>query len=184
MNYFFDDKIIPYSGKQLAPLRNYLEYGVLGNSVVAWIGPCDVNFEEMVDGEDVRGGHAIRAASMLHFVVELFDVQLATAVVLQRLFAQMIIDELENGTTTGHFSRSGDDVFYKGKKLNISIATRSTNSVLIHVGINVNNDGTPIPTAALSDLNAEPKLVAVALMKRLVTEWKDILDATYKVRGV
>lgn len=184
MKFYFDEKTRPYTGKELSPLRNYLEYGLLGNSVAAWIGPCNVEFSEMVDGEDVRAGHTIAADSMLHFVIELFDVQLSTAVVLQRLFAQMIIDEFQSPSSPNDFLRNGDDVFYKNKKLNISIATRSINSVLVHVGINVTNEGTPIATAALSDLKTEPQAFALRLMDRLANEWQDILNATYKVRSV
>lgn len=184
MKFHFDDNLRPYTGKELAPLRNYLDYGLLGNSIVAWIGSCRVEFSEMVDGEDVRGGHTIAADKMVHFVLELFDVELATGVVLQRLFAQMIIDELGTKDTFHRFKRQGDDVFFKEKKLNISIATRSINSVLIHIGVNVTNDGTPIATAALSDVNCDAKTFAVNMMTRVSEEWKDILDATYKVRSV
>lgn len=184
MNFHFDEKTISYTGKELKPLRNYLEYGLLGNSVASWVGPCNVSFDEMVDGEDVRGGHAIAADSMLHFVMELFDVQLSTGVLLQRLFAQMIIDELASSSKPQDFLRNGDDVFYKGKKLNISIATRSVNSVLLHVGINVTNNGTPIETSALTDLGVQPQEFSLRLMKRLALEWQDVLNATYKVRSV
>ncbi|MCC6138340.1 MAG: DUF366 family protein [Bdellovibrionaceae bacterium] len=182
MKSHFDDNSIPYTGSELAPLRNYIKYGLLGDSVLAWIGPCRVELSEMVDGEDVRASSTIASDKMLHFVMEIFDVPLTTGVLLQRLFADMVITELKALSPKSTFVRSGDDIFWDAKKLNISIATRSINSVLIHVGINVENNGTPIPTCALSDFNVNAKSFALKIMETLKAEWQDILDATHKVR--
>lgn len=185
MKIFFDDTVYAYSGRELAPLRNYLHYGLLGNSVVSWRGPCRVEFSEMVDGEDVRAQSTIAGDHMLHFVMELFDVPLVAGVLLQRLFAEMIITELEKqGVDSQKLTRSGDDVFYEQKKLNISIATRSLNSVLVHVAVNIKNSGAPIPISALEDFKIDSVQFAQALMNQLKEEWEDVLAATYKVRGV
>ena len=51
MSFHFDESIKKYTGAELKPLKNYLEYGLLGDSVVAWIGPCDVGLDEMVDAK-------------------------------------------------------------------------------------------------------------------------------------
>lgn len=185
MNFYFDDKTICYTGKELAPLRNYLNYGLLGNSIAAWAGACKIDFQHMVDGEDLRSQSSIASDEMLHFIIEIFDVQLAAGVVLQRLFAEMIISEIRRHSPTPlNFIRKGDDVFFENRKLNISIATRSINSVLIHVGVNIKNRGTPVPTCCLEDFNITPKVFAVNLMTALCTEWKDILEATYKVHAL
>lgn len=185
MKTFFDDKVSPYSGRELAPLRNYLRYGLLGNSIVAWTGPCRVEFSEMVDGEDVRAQSTIAGDHMLHFVMEFFDVPLIVGVLVQRLFAEMMINELKNrGVDSQKLTRSGDDVFFDKKKLNISIATRSVNSVLVHVAVNIKNSGAPIPISALQDFNIDSATLARSLMQQLQNEWEDILAATYKVRGV
>lgn len=185
MKTFFDDKVLPYTGRELAPLRNYLHYGLLGNSTVAWTGPCRVDISEMVDGEDVRAGSTIAGDSMLHFVTELFDVPLVAGVLLQRLFAEMLVRELvDHGVDIQKLRRSGDDVFYDNKKFNISIATRSINSVLVHVAVNIKNSGAPVPICALEDFQISTQKFAKNLLQKLEAEWTDILDATYKVRGV
>lgn len=186
MKFHYDQKRTPYTGKELAPLRNYLHYGLLGNSIVAWCGPCHVAYSEMVDGEDVRAKSTIASDHMLHFTIELFDIPLTSGVLLQRLFAEMIISEIKMNIAASnkpqiHFVRNGDDIFFNNKKLNISIATRSINSVLLHIGINVENSGTPVPTCALSDFSIEPQSLALKLMQTLCSEWQDILDSTYKV---
>lgn len=187
MKYFFDNKTAPYSGKELSPLRNYLQYGLLGPSIVSWVGPCRVELAEMVDGEDVRAKSEIASEQMVHFIMELYDVPLVVGVLAQRLFAEKIIYvlcELSECVTANDFVRDGDDVFFKNKKLNISIATRSVNSVLIHVGVNVVNDGTPVPTSALADMQVNAKAFSEAVMKSFSAEWVDVVNATYKVRTV
>ena len=40
-------------------------------------------------------------------------------------------------------TRDGDDIYFEGKKLSISIATCSNSSMKIHFGMNVINKGTP-----------------------------------------
>ncbi|MEK6556365.1 MAG: DUF366 family protein, partial [Bdellovibrionota bacterium] len=38
------EKEFKYDGTQLASLFNYLNYGIVGDSIVSWIGPCDISF--------------------------------------------------------------------------------------------------------------------------------------------
>ena len=54
------------------------------------------------------------------------------------MIAKDILGEL--GITT---TREGDDIYFEGKKLSISIATCSNSSMKIHFGMNVINEGTP-----------------------------------------
>ena len=71
-----------YDGTQLRSLFAYLEYGHLGDSIVSWAGPCEISFDHMVDGEDLRDQSPIRGSKMLHFIVECFDTQLFGGVAL------------------------------------------------------------------------------------------------------
>jgi hypothetical protein len=103
MKTHFIDKKIKYDGTQLRSLFAYLEYGVLGNSVVSFIGPCDVSFDHMVDGEDLLAQSPICGSEMLHFIAEIFDEKLSTAVSLQRLFASIVKDYIV-AKTNGKFS--------------------------------------------------------------------------------
>ena len=92
---FWIPKKIKYTGEQLSSLFAYLNYGVLGPSAVAFIGPCDISFANMKDGEDLREKAVIAGHEMLHFIFEIFDERLITGVFLQRLFAAIIKDLLE-----------------------------------------------------------------------------------------
>lgn len=177
-----------YDGAQLVSLRNYLKHHLLGDSIVSWVGPCDVHVDHMVDGEDLLAHARICGSSMLHFIVESFDTSLFAAVGLQRLLASIVKDELvahaKNRDMALSLVREGDDLYAVEKKLSISIATQSPVSSLIHFAINVSNKGTPVPTGSLEDLGVEAAVLARDVMVRFCREFAGIREATQKVRWV
>lgn len=178
------DDSIKYDGSQLKSLYNYLEHGVLGDSAVAWIGPCDIPFAHMADGEDLRDKSEIAGSLMLHFLIEKFHQPLLTGVVLQRLFAGMVKDCVEEAAPGARLRRDGDDLFKGDKKLSISVATVSPVSTLIHFALNVNNERTPVDTVSLQDLRIDSKKLAKALLQRLNEEIESMEQAARKVRTV
>ncbi|RYZ65978.1 MAG: DUF366 family protein [Proteobacteria bacterium] len=186
MQSLFIDKKITYDGHQLKSLHAYLTYGVLGNSVISWVGPCNITFEHMVDGEDLIAGAKIEGAEMLHFIIEIFDRDLFSGVALQRLFTSIIRDYLQNAAqaTLGKdvLERDGDDIFWDTRKLNISIAAKSPVSTMIHCAVNCTNRGTPVATCSLEDLKLQASKVATDVMVLLQREFESISKATQKVR--
>jgi hypothetical protein len=184
----FLDSSEKYNGAQLASLNNYLHHGLLGDSIVAWVGACDVTFEHMVDGEDLLQKAQIAGDLMLHFIVEKFDISLFSAVSLQRLMADIVRAQLvllaKNKPLVHSLRRDGDDLFSGNKKLSISIATQSPVNSLIHFALNVTNQGTPVETLALKDLDADPQLLAIEVMNAFCQEVHTISQATQKVRWV
>jgi hypothetical protein len=186
----FIDKQFIYDGSQLRSLFAYLEHGVLGTSVVAWQGPCNIPFSHMVDGEDLLAMAKIEGNEMLHFIIEVFDRGLFSGVVLQRLFASIVRDYLQKAASSllqeqgKVLDRFGDDIFLDDHKLSISIATKSPVSVMIHFAMNITNEGTPVKTLSLQDLMLDPKNVANELMSILAKEYFEIVEATQKVRPI
>ncbi len=173
-----------YDGHQLSPLYAYLNHKILGPSMVSWIGGCEVKPEQMVDGEDLLAGEKIAGDEMLHFIVELFNVNLVSMVLFQRLFAAQVQQKISQEFHK-QLRREGDDLYLGEKKLSISVATRSTNSVLLHFAMNISNQGTPVPTVSLKDLGVNDiKKFAESLMESFSNEYESILTATYKVRSV
>ena len=174
-----------YDGTQLKPLRAYLQFGLLGDSIYSWRGPCQISFDHMVDGEDLRDKSAICGSMMLHWILEIFDQSLATGVALQRLIADHVRALIE-ARTGGKFllTREGDDLYWGEKKLSISIATKSTMSVMIHFAINISNQGTPVATCSLEDFGLEAESFSKDLMERISKEWNSVREATWKVKPV
>ena len=179
------EKPIHYDGTQLRSLYNYLEHGLLGPSVIAFRGSCDVSFTHMVDGEDLLQKAEIRGSDMLHFIFEVFDEKLITGVFLQRLFASTVQSKVLQ-MTQGKIAllRKGDDLYFQNKKLSISIATKSPQSLLVHFAMNITNEATPVETCALDDFQIDPTEFAKELLKDFSEEYMDIQTATWKVRPV
>lgn len=180
-----------YDGTQLRSLYAYLEHGLLGDSIVAWIGSCDVSFEHMVDGEDLKANAEIRGSKMVHFIVEKFPATLSEAVAIQRLLASIVKDVLiEKIGQQPKFKlrRSGDDIYVASSdgegKLSISIATVSPVSGLIHFAVNVSNAGTPVKTASLEDLGIPADVFAEAVLAAFTAEMNSVREAECKVKWV
>ena len=136
-----EDNIL-YNGSQIKPFWAFQELKLKGSSIVSWIGPMKIEPEELIDYEDVN--HEIKSDEMIHFIIEHFDIQPAdikTCYHRQRMFVMIVKDTLcEFGIKT---MRKGDDIYFKGKKLSVSISTCSNSSMKIHFGMNVTNRGTP-----------------------------------------
>ena len=178
------DTEIKYIGSQLAPHWIYKNFKLQGDAIVAFIGECEVALTEMVDIEDVLNNEPIYSKSMLSFITEQFNVNLVEGVFRQRLLICIIKELLEE---RGIFVvRNGDDLMIDGKKLSVSIATKSTTSILIHTGLNILSEGAPVKASGLtSELGiVDIKEFALEVMKRYSEELEDINLASTKVRGV
>jgi len=176
----FLNSSIPYTGRELKPHWIYQTTGVLGPALVAFSGPCEVTLDQMVDLEDVKKKAPIYSAEMIHFLGEFFIDSLEQGILLQHLLVATIYGELwERGIT--NLSRRGNDIYYQGRKLSVSIATKSLVSVLIHMGINVKTDGTPIPTSGLNELQIEPKSFAKACLETFSRDHQIWRSARFKV---
>lgn len=174
----------PYDGTQLRSLFAYLDHGVLGDSAVAWVGPCNISFDHMVDGEDLLDRSEIRGSKMLHFILEIFDRDLFAGVCLQRLMASLAGDLLREKTGK-NLRRSGDDLYLGDRKLSISVAAKSPISTVVHFAMNVANAGTPVATCALQDdFGVSIPEFAAELLAQVASEYDSILVATRKVRPV
>ena len=175
------DEKLDYDGSQLAPHWIYKKTGIMGDAVVSFIGSCNVLDDQMADLEDLIQKKTIRSDNMLHFIVEIFGRDCLFAAAVQHLF----ISEIQNVLLEKdiHVKKDGDDLFIGDGKLSISIASVSPVSALIHIGMNITNDGTPVRTSALKDINIEPKAFAVTVMKRMDSEFSRIILAASKVRA-
>lgn len=183
MQIYTHEETITYTGHQLSSLWAYRNFGIQGDSIVCFRGPCRVETPEMVDMEDVLEGSEIYGTDMLHFIVEHFGEPLEKAVLRQRMLMAIIKDLL------GHpqMFRTGDDLFIGDRKMSISIATASPVSVMIHAALNVVSEGTPVKTVGLSDLGYADSDVLefgrkVCGLYR--DEMKSVRMACCKVRGV
>lgn len=178
----FDDTERPYT--ELYGHFALKNFGIAGDAAVAFIGPCDVEGERLVDLADKHAGEKITAARMLHFIVEHFGVPLAEAVWRQRLFAAIVCEEVSARAPKASVRREGDDVFADDGKLTVSIATVSPTSALVHFGVNVDGSGAPVAVADLKSFGIDARELASAVLARYAVEAESARAAACKVKGV
>jgi len=173
---------VRYDGSQLQSHWIYRNYGILGDAVAAFSGEVDVNLDKMVDLADVQVKEFIYSPFMLNFIIEHFNTDLELAVYRQRLFMVCIKEELEQYEI--EVGRMGDDLYVNRGKLSISIATCTTVSTLIHVGLNIETQGTPVKTIGLNELGiGDINAFADKVMLRYKMELEQIYEARCKVKG-
>lgn len=191
MKTHFEKEPRTYSGTELAPHFLLKTYDLRGNAVAAFIGPCDVKTEHLVDLEDQLAQDFIRAGEMVHFIAEIFEGSLREAVLIQRLW----ISELERMvreriSVDWTLWREGDDLMLEhtregqARKLTVSIATASPVSRLIHIGVNVDPKGAPVPAIGLRELGIEAKEWVPLALARMAEIDEDVRFACAKVRPV
>lgn len=183
----FIENEIKYTGSELAPHWIYKNFSIQSDAIVGFCGECDVKITEMVDIEDVLDNTPIYSRKMLHFIIEHFNMNLPEGVVRQRLFINIIREKiLEHLPKNAEILRYGDDLFYDGKKLSVSIAAKSINSVLIHTGLNIISEGAAIEASGLStDMDLQNiHGLGKDIIEAYVKECDDIILATTKVKGV
>jgi len=174
-----------YDGRQLSSLWIYLNHHLSGSSGVAWIGPCHISLDQIKDGEDQKVNAMIAGDLMLHFIFELFELSLLAGVMFQRLLVTHLQQQIQSFIPTLDIWREGDDLYFADKrKLTISVAAPAVRSVLIHLGVNVTNSGTPVKTCSLTDVNIDPEKLAHKVLDAIGKEFNSMLEATYKVHAV
>ena len=184
MKYLLVKQKITYTGEQLHSNFAYAQFGMVGDSIVAFCGPCDVKTEAMVDIEDLRAGSRIYSENMLHFIVEHHDTDLEKNVLRQVLLTNIIKDLLNDVTSSSVVKRVGTDLYDGDAKLSVSVATVTPISSLIHYGINITSTNTPVKTKGLEDYSTDPMEFADLVMRQYVQDLEGIRDARCKVKWV
>ncbi len=177
MDWVFIDSELGYDGSQIKSLWAYREAGLKEDSIISFVGSCDVNGDVQVDFEDVVLQEKMYSPKMLHFVVEHFDeVSLRLICARQRFLTCLVQDFLDEECK---ISREGDNLFWNGKKLTVSTATISPVSAKIHFGVNVESDD----YASLQEMGfSDPKKLALEICRRYSYEIDDIEACIRKIR--
>ncbi|MBI2091760.1 MAG: DUF366 family protein, partial [Deltaproteobacteria bacterium] len=129
-------------------------------------------------------GCKIYSEEMLHFIVEKFGGDLDHMILHQRIFVSLIADALRSYLPDLIIKREGNDLFDGHAKLNISIATASPVSCLMHIGINISSHNTPVKTKGLNDYKINPKTFAEKVLKSYKKEVESIAVARSKAKPV
>lgn len=183
MKSVYIDKAINYTGEELCSHWIYRNFGILGDAIVAFTGEVNVARDKMIDLSEAIDQSYIYSPSMLNLMVEHFDHDLKLAIYRQRLLMVCIMEELQQVGVA--VTRRGDNLFVHRGKLSISIATATTVSTLIHVGLNIDTSGAPVEAAGLTELGVgDIRALGENIMMRYIREIEQVYDARCKVRSV
>lgn len=186
MRELFVKDTITYDGTQLISHWAYRNFGLQGDSIVSFKGPCRVDLTEMVDLQDVLSNSPIFSENMLHFIIEHFHLDLEKTILRQRLLIAILKDIITE-KTGALLSRCGDDIFLHNRKLTVSIATLTPVSTMIHTGVNITGQNAPVPAVGLAEMGLGPEeidAVGKSLCSAYIKEYQQIKMARCKVRGV
>jgi hypothetical protein len=171
-----------YDGSPLGGHWAYKEHGIQGDSLLAFEGPCEVRIEALADLEDAKAGAFIYSPRMLHFVLELFGPSLEEAAARQWLMAATVAEALNARLKRPAVARSGNDLYVGRRKLSVSIAAPTGVSVKVHLGLNIDANGAPVPAIGLRDLKVPSRAFGRALLKRFSEDHARLRGARTKVR--
>lgn len=171
-----------YSGAELRSRWVREQTGLDGDAAAVFQGPCDVPTDRLVDMDDAAAGATIVAAEMAHVIVEHPGCPLPQGVLRQRLLVCILCESL--GMRGVSPRREGDDVFVDGRKLTVSIAAPAPDATLIHLGVNVNPAGAPVPAVGLDEIGVRADELLHDVMIRYGDELRSASHAVTKVREV
>ncbi len=175
------DGEIAYTGVELKSGWVAARTGLSGDAAAGFVGPCHVPTENLVDLDDARAGTFIKAASMAHVIVE-HACPLDVAVLRQRLLVALLGELLRKRGK--RMRREGDDLYYDDRKLTVSIAAPGPSTCLIHLGINIDPAGAPVPAVGLLEMRVEPREILGELLACYRDELQTVAHAATKVRTV
>jgi len=178
------DEETAYTGAQLRSGWIAEAAGLTGDAAVAFLGPCDVAPEHMVDTVDLEAGARISSPRMVHIIIEHPGLDLIHITVRQRLLIAIAAEIINTHLGEPLIRRDGDDLYLRDRKLSVSVATVSVTSGLIHAGFNVRGEGAPVPAIGLEELGLDARSFAERLLAAYSDELSGIAAAASKVRPV
>jgi len=179
----FIEERIKYTGKELRSHFSYRDFDIVGDSIVAFCGVCDVATQNLVDLADAKAQADIYSDDMLHFIAEFFDNDLEKTVLKQRLLMAIIKEEIRL-RSDAKVIRIGDDIYDSDFKITVSIATLTPVSTMIHAGVNILSDFAPVKVKGLNDYGIEVFPFAAAVLEKFKKELESAKIARCKVKGV
>jgi hypothetical protein len=183
LKYRFIKQRITYTGRELSSHWIYKNFNLQGDALVSFIGPAEVK-EYLVDMVDRREKKIIRSRLMLHFMAEHFDPDLEKTILRQRLFIGLLAESINELAKKNIIERRGNDLYSRGRKLSVAIATLTPVSTIFHVGLNILSAGTPVKAIGLKDLSISPTVLALKALKLYGRELRAVELSRVKVRAV
>lgn len=173
-----------FTGEQLEPHWTYKNFDILGDSILAFVGPCEVEQKYLIGVDHFKKKTQIKSEMMLHFLVEHFDQDLEKAILRQKLLMCILKDKLNHRLGGDVFQRWGNDIFEQDFKLTVSTVTRTPVSTKIHLGINISSKDVPVKAKGLSDYGIDPDDIAEVVMNQYRLDMRRIQERITRTRSI
>jgi len=174
---------LTFTGEQLHSLFAYDNYNILGDSIIAFIGACDISLKETVDLETQKARKYSYVPKMLHFLCEHFEVDVEKAILRSYLLLDIAKDILNEKLGTNQIKRVFNELYDGESRVAISMATSSPVSSLIYVGVHI-VPPTDIPAKGLEDYQIDPLEFGNLVLERYAKDAERINQMRYRTRWV
>jgi len=184
MKSLFIQEKIKFTGEQLLSHWTYKNYDLLGDSIVVFAGPCEIEEQFMVALDHIKKKNTVYSENMLHFLVEHFELGLEKAILRQKLLVAIIKDKLNHRLGGDLLQRWGDDIYDEDAKLTVSTVAITPVSTKIHLGINISSKNTPVKTKGLEDYKIDPFDIGQVVMNQYILDMRRISERIAKSRYI
>ncbi|MEO0096600.1 MAG: DUF366 family protein [candidate division WOR-3 bacterium] len=174
---------LTFTGEQLRSLFAYDTYNILGDSLIAFIGACDISLKEAVDLESQKVRRYSYVPKMLHFLAEHFEMDVEKAILRSYLLLDIVKDILNEKLGTLQIKRVGNELYDGESRVAISMAASSPISSLVYVGINV-VPPTETPAKGLEDYQIDIMEFGNLVLERYAKDSERINQMRYRTRWV
>jgi len=184
MKSLFVSEEIKFTGEELSSHWAYTKFDLLGENIVSFIGPCELDEKYLVGINHYKRKTQIRSEKMLHFIVEHFDLDLEKAILKQKILVAILKDKLNHRLKGDVLQRWGDDIFDGDAKLTISTVLRTEVSTKIHLAVNISSRNTPVKTKGLEDYGLDAVEIAQVVMNQYRLDIRRVSERLVKTRGI
>lgn len=172
------------SGDEMLPHWAYRNFGLLGDSIVAFQGPFKVPPDKWLDLESVMHGRELPASDMLHFIVEHFDSTLSETVLRQHLLVSILEEKLLHRIPNiCRLTRLGDDLFDGENRLSITAAGSTLVSNKIHMGLYLKEQPAE-DIRGLAAYDIEPMELAEVVISQYRAEMRRLCEKSWRLRPI
>ena len=184
MKFLFVQEKIKFTGEQLLSHWAYKNYDLLGDSIVSFIGSCEIEQKYLVSLDHFKKKSSIYSENMLHFVIEHFDLDLEKAILRQKLLVAIVKDKLNHRLGSDVFQRWGNDIYDGDAKLTVSTVVETPVSTKIHMGINISAKSVPAKAKGLDEYSIDPLDIAQSVMDQYRLDMRRISERIAKSRKI
>ncbi len=172
------------SGDEMFPHWALRNFGLLGDSIVSFIGDFKVPPERWIDIDSIMHGNNFPDTEMLHFVIEHFGSSLQETVLRQSLLVSILEEKLLHRIKSNdhQLTRLGDDLFDSENRLSITAVGSTLVSTKIHIGVFTKSPGKNYH--GLEDYGVIPEELSEVVVCQYCAEMRRLAEKTWKVKPI